>query len=139
MRRPFSLTLLSLASVGLGAFNLLGGYTIIREYPYLSQLPLDVPLPYLVASRGLWGVIWLVLAVGVWRRSAWARAGMLAGSALYLGHGWLDRLVWGRSDYLAVTEPFAAVAGAVSVALAWWIVLRYRHWGESRPKAASSD
>jgi len=98
-----------------------------------------VPLPYLVAIRLFWGVMWLLLAVGVGRRSAWARAGALAGSVLYVAQSWFDRLVLGRSDYLVVTRPWAAVASVLSVALAWWIVLRYRHWGEAGRKSPRSD
>jgi hypothetical protein len=139
MPRSISLRLLSLACVALGAFNLLGGYTLVQDYSYLRQLPFDLPLPYLVASRVCWGVIWLMVALGVWRRSAWARAGMLAGSVLYVAQGWFDRLVWGRSDYLVVTRPWAAVASVLGVALAWWIVLRYRHWGEAGRKPPRSD
>jgi hypothetical protein len=130
MPRSISLTLLALTALGLGAFNLLGLYTGLRNYSFLNQLPLDVPLAYLLACRAIWAVIWGVLAFGVGRRLAWARTAMLAGSALYLAHGWVNRLVWGRSDYLATTQPWAAAVGVLGVALAWGIVLSYRHWGE---------
>jgi hypothetical protein len=130
MLRSFSLNLLALAALGLGAFNLLGLYTSLRNYSFLNQLPLAVPLAYLLACRAIWAVIWGVLAFGVGRRVAWARTAMLAGSALYLAHGWVNRLVWGRSDYLATIQPWAAAVGVLGVALAWGIVLSYPHWGE---------
>lgn len=130
MRRSFSLAVLALACLALAAFNGLGAVSEVQHYPYLAQLPLDVPLAYLLACRAIWAVIWGVLAFGVGRRLAWARTAMLAGSALYLAHGWVNRLVWGRSDYLATTQPWAAAAGVLGVALAWGIVLSYPHWGE---------
>jgi hypothetical protein len=130
MSRSYSLIILALAALALAVFNGVGALNEVQHYGYVAQLPLALPLTYLMACRVIWAGIWTVLAVGAGRRLAWARAGMLAGSALYLAHGWVNRLVWGRSDYLTVTQLWAAVVGVLGVAVAWWIVLGYRHWGE---------
>jgi hypothetical protein len=94
----------------------------------LRQLPLDVPAPYILASRIGWAAGWLGLAWGVWQRQRWARWGALVGAVAYLGHGWLNRLVWANSDYALQTAPWSAVAGLLAVGVVAWVVIRPAPW-----------
>ncbi len=137
MKLPRSMFWLALAAGGLAVFNVLGVFDGAARYALLSQLPLAVPLAYLMAGHALWVAAWAALAAGVWRRKAWARVGMLAGAVAYVAHGWLNRLVWSRSDYVSVTEPWALVVGGLGIAVTWWIILRDKHWLVNTEKAES--
>jgi hypothetical protein len=91
-----------------------------------SRLPLTLPPAYLIATSALWAVIFGGLAVGLWRLREWARRGTLVALALYLALGWVERLVFGRSDYSRVTMPFYAAAHLLSLTLVWTVLLARR-------------
>jgi len=126
--RSRSLGCLTLILLGLAAYNALGALNAGARYAFLQQLPLDVPVAYLIASRAFWAVVWSGLAWGLWRRRRWARWGLLAGAIAYLGHGWLNRLVWGHSDYAVQTQPWSLVVGVLAVAVTAWLVGRSAPW-----------
>jgi hypothetical protein len=126
--RSLSLRLLAVALLGLAAYNALGVVSGAWQYAYLRQLPLDVPAAYLLAGHGVWALAWGALALGLWRRWSWARWGTMAAAVLYLGHGWLNRLVWGNSDYALQTAPWGLGAGLLAVGLTFWLVGRSAPW-----------
>jgi hypothetical protein len=123
-----SLKLLALALLGLAAYNALGALSGGERFAFLQQLPLNVPGAYLIAGHAVWAVGWGGLAWGVWWRRRWARWGTLLAAAAYLGHGWLNRLVWGHSDYAVQTAPWSLGAGLLAVALTAWLVGRPGPW-----------
>jgi hypothetical protein len=126
--RSPSLDLLALALLGVAAFNALGALSGGWRYTALQQLPLDVPVAYLIAGHAVWALGWSGLAWGVWRRQRWARWGTLIAAILYLGHGWLNRLVWGSSDYAQQTAPWSLGVGLLALALTAWLVGRSAPW-----------
>lgn len=126
--RSRSLGCLTLLLLGLAVYNALGALNGGVRYAFLEQLPLNVPVAYLIAGHAFWAVIWSGLAWGLWRRRQWARWGVLIGVIVYLGHGWLNRLVWGNSDYAVRTEPWSLVVGVLAVALTAWLVGRSAPW-----------
>jgi hypothetical protein len=126
--RAPSLKLLALALLGLAAYNALGALSGGARYAYLQQLPLDVPATYLIAGHAVWAVVWAVLAWGVWRVRRWARWSVLIAAVAYLGHGWLNRLAWGHSDYAIQTAPWSLGVGLLAVALTAWLVGRSAPW-----------
>lgn len=108
--RPRARVFLSIILAGLSAFNLLGAVDAHRQARLLEALPLSVAPGYVWVSAAVWAAVWAALAVGVWRRAQFARRAVLPVVAVYLAHGWLNRLALGRSDYLQVTAPCAAAA-----------------------------
>jgi len=110
--------------LGLGAFHLLGAVSAIQRYTYLSGARLSLPPVYLILSSAVWGAVFLGLAVGLWWLKNWGRVSTLVAFPLYLAQGWLDRLVFTRSDYAQVTVPWALIWSLVSLALVWGILLR---------------
>lgn len=123
-----SLTLLALVLLGLAIYNALGVVSGVTGYAFLLQLPLEVPVAYLIAGHAAWAIIWGWLAWGLWRVRPWARWGVLVAAVAYLAHGWLNRLVWGYSDYAAETAPWSLGAGLLAVALTAWLVGRSAPW-----------
>jgi len=128
MPRSPSLKLLALALLGLAAYNALGAISGVTGYTFLRQLPLDVPAAYLIAGHAAWAGLWAVLAWGLWRAQRWARWSVLAAAVAYLAHGWINRLVWGHSDYAVKTAPWSLAAGLLAVALTAWLVGRSAPW-----------
>lgn len=128
MKMPRSVLGLAWAALGLAAFNLLGVFDGLSRYAFLSQLPLSVPLAYLIASHAVWAAAWAALAVGLWRRQTWARWGILIGSIVYVAQGWLNRWMGSRSDYVTATAPWALGLSVLGVGLAWWIILSNKEW-----------
>ncbi len=124
MRRPHLLTLLALALFALAAFNLLGVVNGVQRYTVLRDLPLAVSPLYLLLSRAVWAVVFGLVGWGVWRRRGWARPGTLAALALYLAHGWFDRLVLAQSDAARITVPYHLalhlIVLAVVAGVLWW-------------------
>ncbi len=74
------------------AWNLVRAWTGWRTLDTLSTLALSVP-PWLVVASGLlWGVVGLVLGVGLCRRQPWARPAVRAAVLAHVAWTLLDRL-----------------------------------------------
>ena len=128
LSRSPSLKLLAIVLLGLAAFNGLGAVSGVTRFAFLQQLPLDVPAGYLIAGHAVWAIVWGWLAWGLWRVRRWARWSVLVAAMAYLAHGWLNRLVWGYSDYAVETAPWSLGAGLLAVALTAWLVGRAAPW-----------
>lgn len=126
MPRPRSVTFLALAVLLLGGYRALGAISALAGYDLLRQLPSSLPPAVLLASNAFWGLVFLALGLGVWRLKTWARRGLLAAMTLYLAQGWVERLLFARSDYARATIPFDLVLDGVSLALVWGTLLRRR-------------
>ncbi len=123
MPRPTSVTILALAVLCLSLFNLLGAVSGVERYPFLSRLSLSLPLAYRLGSRAVWSAAFGALAAGLWRLKHWGRVGTPAAFTLYLAQDWFDRLMFNRTDYARVTEPFSLALTVIELALVWGILL----------------
>jgi len=128
MPRSSSLKLLALVLLALAAYNALGVVSGVTRYAFLQQLPLDVPAAYLIAGHAVWAIVWGTLAWGLWRVWHWARWSVLIAAVAYLAHGWINRLVWGYSDYAVETAPWSLAVGLLAVAVTAWVVGRSAPW-----------
>jgi hypothetical protein len=137
MRRPRSLTILCIILFGLSLFNLLGAVSVAQRWEFLRQQPLAVSPLYLAVGDAFWAVVLAALTLGLWRRLDWARGATLPAFLGYLAHGWLNRLVFARADFVATTYGWVAavdVASALLVALSVWRPT-VRAWFNSRLKS----
>ncbi|MBF8283513.1 MAG: hypothetical protein HW378_2428 [Anaerolineales bacterium] len=123
MPRPTSVTILALAVLCLSLFNLLGAVSGVQRYAFLSHLSLSLPLAYHLGSRAVWSVAFGALAAGLWWLKAWGRVGTLAAFTLYVAQSWFDRLMFSRTDYARVTEPFWLALTVIGLALVWGVLL----------------
>jgi hypothetical protein len=126
MPRPHSVTLAALVVLSLVAFNLFSALGLVQAYTVLADLDLALPPWLLVAASALWTAVFGLLAIGLWRLKDWARLGTLAAVTLYLAQIWAERLFFGRSDYVRVSNPFYAVAHLALLAFVWWLLSRSR-------------
>jgi hypothetical protein len=123
MPRPTSVTILALALLCLSLFNLLGAVSSAQRYDFLRDLSLSVPLGYHLVSRAVWSAAFGALAAGLWRLRAWGRVGTLAAFTLYTAQVWFDRLMFARSDYARISQPFWILLAAIVLALVWGTLL----------------
>ncbi len=124
MPRPRSVTLLALSVLCIAAFNVLGLISGVRRYTVLSRLPLSLPPAVEIGSSAVWAVVFGVLAFGLWRLRSWARWGTLAAVTIYLAQFWIERLVFGQSDYIRVTTWFYFGLDVVILILVWGSLFR---------------
>jgi hypothetical protein len=105
-------------------FNALGLVYGIRRYTVLTRLALSLPPALLLAGNALWAVAFGVMAIGLWWLRPWARWGTLAAITLYLIQFWIERLVFGTTDYLQTTVWFYVGLDVIVWAMFWAILWR---------------
>jgi len=124
MPRPRSVTLLALIVLFIGALNVLGLASGVRQYTVLVSLPLSLPPAVPIVSDAVWAVVYGLLGWGLWRLRHWALWGTLAGVTLYLAQAWLEQVLFGRSDYLRTSAWFYVGWDAVLLVFVWGSLLR---------------
>ena len=91
---------LALALANLGRAVVALGYSV-----RLPDLPTTIPLWYLAAMGGFWGVAFTASTVGLSLFREWGRRCALAAVTLYQVNAWLNRLLFVASDYARQTFP----------------------------------
>jgi hypothetical protein len=82
-KRPAFVTWLAWAVLILGAVNLGRVYAGWTRRDVYATLDLSLPIWLPMLSGGMWGLIWLAMAWGLWRRLPWARRWMLIAFPVY--------------------------------------------------------
>ena len=124
MPRPPSITALALLVIGLALYNALGAFTAIQGYTVLRELPLSLPPAYLVGRGVVWALVFGALSGGLWWLNHWGRLGTPIALTLYLGLGWVERLVFAQSDYARSSAPFFLALHLIILAAVWYWLLR---------------
>jgi len=124
MPRPHSVTLLALSVLFMGAVNALGFVSGVRHYTVLARLPLSLPPAVPLVSAAVWAAVFALLGWGLWRLRRWALWGTLAGVTVYVAQAWLERILFGRSDYLSTSAWFYIGWDAVLLLFVWGILLQ---------------
>ena len=83
-----------------------------------------VPPAVPIVSAAVWAVVFGLLGWGLWRLRRWALWGTLAGVTLFLAQGWLEQVLFGRSDYLRTSAWFYLAWDAVLLVFVWGSLLR---------------
>ena len=118
-KRPNSINYFALAVLYLGAVNLARAGLALGQQSFERTLPLAMPLPYLAAGGLVWGGVFVVAALGVWRLCPWARKLLLGAIALYQLHIWINHVLFDTSDYARQVWPFHMSVSAAWVVLVW--------------------
>jgi hypothetical protein len=90
----------------------------------LPPLPLTVAPWYLALSGGVWGLLGLTAACGLFLGAGWA-PGLTrwAGLALTAWH-WGDRILFLRSDYARQSWPAALALSVMALGFVFWSLSR---------------
>jgi hypothetical protein len=110
---------LSLLVLAVGLTNLARAGVALRYAALLPDLPMTVPLWYLAAMGGFWGVALIACGVGLIRFSPWSRWATLAAATLYEIHVWVNHLLFDVSDYARRTRPWDVLLTVVLLGLIW--------------------
>jgi hypothetical protein len=121
-RRPFVVTLLACGVFLIGVGYLLQSGQVLSHFSFYRQLPLSVPAWYQPVSGVLWGGLWTILAIGLWRRKEWARRFTLIVVPLQTVFWLADWLIFSRSRIAIQSFGFdlilrLALAGAAAAVL----------------------
>ncbi len=127
--RPLSVTLLALAVFILAAFNLTGLIAGWVRWPVLAPLNLTLPLWMLLLWDGIWGVLWLIIAGGLWRLAGWARRLALIAFPLYAALTVGREAFFAKGDYERGRLPFVI---ATAAAFGAWGMLTLLNRGGQR-------
>jgi hypothetical protein len=110
---------LALLVLALGLANLGRAGGALRYASLLPDLPLTVPLAYLAAMGGFWGLVFVACAAGLVRFRAWGRRATLAAVTLYEAHVWANHFLFDASDYARQTRPRDLLLTLLLLALVW--------------------
>jgi len=113
---------LSLLVLALGLANLGRTVMALRYDTLLPDLPLTVPLTYLAAMGGFWGLAFVACAVGLVRFRPWGRWGTLAAVTLYEAHVWVNHLLFDANNYARQTWPRHLILTLLLLALIWGLL-----------------
>lgn len=124
MTRPRALTFVCIILLSLFVFNLVGAINVYERLEFLQALPLATPPVYLLVRDAFWAAVFLILSFSLWRLFRWARWASLGAVAVYLAHGWLERLVLARAEYVAVTQGWQLGVDLVLLLFVAWALFR---------------
>ncbi len=124
MRRPLSVTWLSILVFILGLMEWTRAATFFTRRSLLVELDVSLPLPYAIVLAAGWGGALLAAGVGLWRLTRWGRWLALAAVTGSQAQTWLDRALFARSDYAQLSTGFALGVTLIVLALTWGILWR---------------
>jgi hypothetical protein len=110
---------LSVLPLALGLGNLARAALALRYDAILPNLPMRVGLVYLAAMGGLWGLIFVVCAIGLVRFHHWGRWATLAAATLYQAHVWLNHFLFDANDYARQVWPRDAALTLLLLVSIW--------------------
>jgi hypothetical protein len=94
-------------------------WVALRYDAHLPDLPLTVPLTYLAAMGGFWGVVFVISAAGLLRARLWSRWLTLVAVTLYEINVWINHLLFDANDYARQTWPRGLVFALLLLAFVW--------------------
>ena len=121
-KRPRRVTLFSLLVLLLGSgLSLARAGWALRQASALADVPLSTSMPMALLSitSFLWGLVFAVCSVGLWRLRSWGRMATLVAATLFHVHVWINHIVFDRSDYARQVWPFAIVHTLAALAVVW--------------------
>jgi hypothetical protein len=127
-RRPLAVTLTVDGVLLLGGAYLLQSGQALLHYRLLDQLTLSVPAWYPPLSAAFWGILWLALGVGLWRRRERARRWTLIVLPLQIGAWLADELLFGRSEIAIQSLGFDLALRLLGAGLASAALLLSGRW-----------
>lgn len=121
-RRPLSLLALGGFIAMLGLFDLARTLQALMQSGFLIALGLSIS-PFLLAwVNGLWALVLLGCALGLWRRRPWARRTTAIAVPLHALTFVGLQLAFARSDFVHQALPAALLEAGVTT-LAVWVLL----------------
>ncbi|MBN1120166.1 MAG: hypothetical protein JXJ17_03750 [Anaerolineae bacterium] len=125
-KRPISVTWLAAGAFCISVGNLIGVYGSLVRRSLYAALDLAVSPGLLAGMHGLWGVIWMTAAWGLWRLKPWARPALLIVSPVYAVYHLGQQVFLAQAGYFRGRLPFMAVMAAVLLGGIFYVMTRPR-------------
>jgi len=123
-KRPLSVTFLALAVLTLTGWHGLRLILLWKNAQWLSGWTLSTPLKLLEIFSLLWGVVGLLLVIGLWRGKVWLPKAILIATLAYIGFIWMDHWILSQTMFGRANLPFLAVCTVLGVWFIWWTIFR---------------
>lgn len=124
--RPRSITFVCIILFSLFVFNLVGTISTYERLEFLRTIPLAVPPIYFLVRDAFWAAVFFLLSLSLWCLFRWARWMSFVALAVYLAHGWLERLVLARAEYVTVTQGWSLGVDVVLLLFVAWALFRQK-------------
>jgi hypothetical protein len=124
--RPSLVTWLAVAVFIMACANIMAVIYGIWRWQVVSTLNLSAPLVLLIVLRGVWGVVWLVIAVALFTLRSWARRAAPLAFIIYEITIIGQQVLLSQSAYTHIRLPFSLLLAALGFALILWIITRPR-------------
>jgi len=99
--------------------NLARAALALNGSTFEKTLPLTMPLPYLAAGGIVWGSVFVVTALGIWKMWTWARRLLLIAIIVYQAHIWINHWLFDTSSYSRQVWPFQAGISVITMVVVW--------------------
>ena len=126
-KRPWRVTLFSLLVLLLGSgLNVARAVSALYQANALAYLPqaTAMPMTLLFGTSLVWGIVFGVCSLGLWKLRLWGRVGTLVATTLFHTHVWFNHIVFDRSGYARQVWPFAIVHTLVVLIIVWGFLNR---------------
>lgn len=123
--RPFSVTLLVILVLIVSASHLIRMVQTLTNWETQTGLMRISPV-YLAVSGFFWGVMGLLLALGIWLGTRHAPTLIRFAIPVYSLYYWLDRIFLSGYPERNVNWPFSAVINLLILVWSFWILSRKR-------------
>lgn len=124
LRRPRSVTFLSLFVLICSGFYLTRVFVILRSWSFWEEQYLPYASYYLLVTGLVWGLIFLGLAAGLWFGKKGAGRILRAVTLVYLGYYWIERIFLSRNTPTTSNWPFLLGITLATLALIYWLLSR---------------
>lgn len=139
--RPRRVTLASLAVLLFGSGLNLGRALWAWHQAQALSDPLQGPLAWLAGASLIWGLLFALCAVGLWRLARWGYRGTWVTLVAYHAYIWGNHIAFDRSDYARQMWPFAAAHSLIVLGVAGGYLygLRRLYHGERKGNDSESE
>jgi hypothetical protein len=123
-KRPFAVSILVVLVLFFTTINGVRSYSAINSWELIIDLVPRNLLIYIIASGFIWGVVGLLLSVGIFFRKKWSLIIMRIAVPLYLLYFWIDRLFIAEHDYIYARWQFYLGLTVLILVFYFWILRR---------------
>ena len=139
-KRHNSVTWLTVGMLSFVAINIIRCATAVKQWDFLSSLPLSGSSLYLAATGLIWAITGLPIIWGLWVGKGWTPRVIKVYVVLYAIYYWLERWLIKSNPIMNTSWATAAIIAIIILAIVFWITIRpstrkfFGEYNERKPK-----
>lgn len=138
-RRPLSLTITAVGIFLLAMWNFWRAWMVAQQRALLQELEATLDPRMRLALALLWGIVFLSLAVGLWRRQRAVRKALPAALLCYGVMHLILLFLFAPAPAARLSWPLQVLALLLATGWTTWVCLRKAHHDVWRPTGRPSD